>query len=416
MDEQMNAASTAEESGMGRFRRHMGRQLLAYRDELQLLGFVLVALIVFLLPLMVYTVPAGHVAVHWKRFGGGTDLTTGVYPEGTRFIPPWDLLIIYDARLQAMDKQVEVLSSDGLQMTLDVAWRFRLLPDAADEVHKYVGENYRESLIAPTVSARTRDVVATYKPAQVYTEHRVQIQDEILESVRYDLQHRFQEEGKRHDDWFTVEDVLIKRITLPAGVQEAIVRKNAAFHEMEEFSFRIAREEKESERKRIEALGIRNFQEIVSNGMSEAYLRWRGIEATLELARSPNAKVVIIGSGKTGLPLILNPDAVRTDGLEGAAAPARSRPKVGADGTSASTPLAKEEGSASSMGAEANAGESGEKARIHPRASTDASKPEARPAREQGKAESLAVKEKDGWLTNVARWLGLVKTPESGRP
>jgi regulator of protease activity HflC (stomatin/prohibitin superfamily) len=412
MDEPMNAATAVEESGLSNFRRHMGRQFSAYRDELQVLGFVLVALIVFLLPLIVHTVPAGHVAVHWKRFGGGTDLTD-MYPEGTRFILPWDLLLAYDTRLQIMEKQVEVLSSDGLQMTMDVACRFRLLPEAAAEVHKYVGVGYLENLIAHTVSARARDVVAVYKPDEIYTEKRLAIQEEILESVRYDLHNRFKIEGKRQGAWFTVEDVLIKNIALPAGVQEAIVRKNSAFHEMEEFSFRIEREQKESERKRIEAIGIRNFQEIVSNGMSEAYLRWRGIEATLELARSPNAKVVVIGSGKSGLPLILNADAVKTEGLvEGVAAPAapaRLRQKVGAGETADQLPLAKDESPANSKGSKAKTGTGGEEKRMPPRAATDAAKPEAHPATEQGKVEAAATKEKDGWWANMTRWLGLAQ-------
>jgi regulator of protease activity HflC (stomatin/prohibitin superfamily) len=117
-----------------------------------------------------------------------------------------------------------------------------------------------------------------------------------------------------------MEDVLIKGLTVPPGVQEAIVRKNAMFHEMEEFSFRVQREQKEAERKRVEAVGIRNFQEIVSSGMSDAYLRWRGIEATLELAKSPNAKVVVVGNPTNGLPLILN-----TDSKDGGEAPSEPR-------------------------------------------------------------------------------------------
>lgn len=294
------------------------------------MGFVLILLILFLLPLMIYTVPPGHVGVHWKRFGGGTDLNR-VYTEGTRFIMPWDLLFIYDARLQMVSKPGDALSVDGLQMTFDVAMRFRLLPAAAGEVHKHLGQNYLETLIAPTVAARARDVIAMYDTTQIYTTKRLIIQEEILESVRYDLKTRFNFPDKMHDSWFVIEDILIKNIILPAGVQDAIVRKIATYQEMEEFSIRIEREQKESERKRIEAIGIRNFQEIVSNGMTEEYLRWRGIEATLELARSPNAKVVIIGSGEHGLPVILNAtdSPIRIDERPGGA----TTPSAGAKAT-----------------------------------------------------------------------------------
>ena len=124
-----------------------------------------------------------------------------------------------------------------------------------------------------------------------------------------------------------MEDVLIKAISLPPGVQAAIVRKNAAFHEVEEYVFRVQKEEKEAERKRVEAVGIRNFQEIVSNGMSDAYLRWRGIEATLDLAKSSNAKVVVIGNNKNGLPLILNMDSKEVSELQGANGNPTPKPK-----------------------------------------------------------------------------------------
>lgn len=152
---------------------------------------------------------------------------------------------------------------------------------------------------------RARDVIAIYRPEDIYTAHRLEIQEQIPESVRYDLKNRFNMKGYNGLDWVILEDVLVKRIVLPDGVKEAIVRKNMARHEVEQYALIVEKELKETERKRVEALGIRNFQEIVSSGMSESYLRWRGIEATLELARSNNAKVVVVGNNKTGgLPII----------------------------------------------------------------------------------------------------------------
>jgi prohibitin 1 len=290
--------------------RRPGRLRLWLRDhrpEIIIVLLVAAIIFVFLLPRMLYSIPAGHVGVHWKRFGGGT-ATDYVFPEGIRFVLPWDRLYIYDARLQQVSREVKVLSSDGLQIAVDLAWRFHIVPGAAGKLHKYVGPDYQETLIAPTISARARDVMSIYDPSEIYTESRLTIQNEIGETVGFDLKKRFNPEGAGDLQWFVFEDILIKDITLPQGVQEAIVRKNAAFHEMEMYTFVIQREQKESERKRIEAVGIRNFQEIVSNGMNDAYLRWRGIEATLDLAKSPNAKVVVIGGGKNSLPLILNAD------------------------------------------------------------------------------------------------------------
>ena len=262
--------------------------------------------LILLLPFIYHAIPSGHVGVLWKRFEGGT-LIDEVSHEGSRLTFPWDTLYIYDSRVQMVERKVDVLSSDGLKIALVLVWRYRLVPGSAGLMHKFVGPNYPESLLAPMVSARTRDVIAVYQPEEVYTDRRLKIQSQILEAVLYDLKEKLNTGGKK-PDWLILEDVLIKDMILPPGVQDAIVRKNAMFHEMEEYTYRVQREQKEAERKRIEAVGIRNFQEIVSNGMSDSYLRWRGIEATVDLAKSQNAKVVVIGNAKNGLPLILNMD------------------------------------------------------------------------------------------------------------
>lgn len=297
-----------------------------YRHELVIFILISSVTFIFLLPFTYHTIPAGHVGVLWKRFGGGT-VTDEVYPEGFRLTFPWDLFYVYDARLKTVEKDVQVMTSDGLQITLTLAWRYHLKSQTAGDLHKFVGPNFADTMIAPTVGARTRDIVALYQPEELYTEKRLKIQDQILEAVQYDIKKSFEYHGQ-DVEWMVIEDVLIKSIVLPPGVQEAIVRKNAAFHDMEAHTFRIQKEQKEAERKRIEALGIRNFQEIVSNGMSDSYLRWRGIEATLDLAKSPNAKVVVIGNAKNGLPLILNMDGKEgVDIMSGASAPA---PKAGA--------------------------------------------------------------------------------------
>lgn len=303
------------------------RRLYAYRHELVIFIFIAAGAFVFLLPNIWYTIPPGHVGVLWKRFSGGT-ITDLVINEGTRLILPWDRLYIYDARLQQVQDEVTVLSSDGLQITLTLAWRYHLEPHTVASLHKFVGPNYGATLVGPTVAARTRDVVAVYRPEEVYTEDRLKIQNQILESVRFDLYNRFNPTGDKKYTWLMMEDVLIKGMTLPPGVQEAIVRKNAAFHQIEEYAFRVKKEEREAERKQIEAVGIRKFQEIVSNGMSDSYLRWRGIEATLELARSPNAKVVVIGNNKNGLPLILNMDSKELSDVPYAAAEPGPKPEA----------------------------------------------------------------------------------------
>jgi regulator of protease activity HflC (stomatin/prohibitin superfamily) len=212
---------------------------------------------------------------------------------------------VYDARLQKAEREFEVLTSDGLQLKVNLAWRFRVIPSVLPALHQHVGPEYQNVMITPSVGARARDVIAVYRPEDIYTDHRLEIQDQISESVRYELNNFFAPMSKDIRQWIVLEDVLVRRIELPHDVEESIIRKNIARHEVERYSLIVEKELRETERKRIEALGIRNFQEIVSQGMSDSYLRWRGIEATLELARSNNAKVVVVGNNGTGgLPLI----------------------------------------------------------------------------------------------------------------
>jgi regulator of protease activity HflC (stomatin/prohibitin superfamily) len=290
------------------------RRLRFFSSDLTIVCVILVVMLVFLLPSMIVTISAGHLGVLWKRFDGGT-VIDHVETEGTHLMLPWDDMYIYDARLQSVEREFEVLSSDGLKLMVTLAWRFRVIPEYLGELHKYAGPDYAESLLEQSVGARARDVIAIYRPEDIYTSHRLEIQNQISESVRYDIKNRFNTELRSGQNWILIEDVLVKRIVLPDGVEDAIVRKNVARHEVEQYALIVEKEQQESERKRVEALGIRNFQEIISGGMSDNYLRWRGIEATLELARSENAKVVVIGNDKTGgMPLIsINGDSAPHD-------------------------------------------------------------------------------------------------------
>jgi regulator of protease activity HflC (stomatin/prohibitin superfamily) len=306
------------------------RRLRFFSNDLMIAGVVLVVMLVFLLPSMIVTIPAGHLGVLWKRFGGGT-VIDHVETEGTHLMLPWDVMYVYDARLQSVEREFEVLSSDGLKLLVTLAWRFRVIPQHLGELHKYAGPDYAETLLGQSVGARARDVIAIYRPEDIYTSHRLEIQNQISESVRYDIKNRFNTELRSGQNWILIEDVLVKRIVLPDGVEDAIVRKNVARHEVEQYALIVEKEQQESERKRVEALGIRNFQEIISGGMSDAYLRWRGIEATLELARSENAKVVVIGNDKTGgMPLIsINGDSVPHEKKEAKEKPVASRADIG---------------------------------------------------------------------------------------
>jgi regulator of protease activity HflC (stomatin/prohibitin superfamily) len=176
--------------------------------------------------------------------------------------------------------------------------RFRPIISEIGTIHQTIGLNYKDVIVMPEVRSSARQVIGRYEPEELYSTKRDFIQDEIFSDVKARL-----ERMNIH-----LDAILIRGIELPPNIKEAIEKKLKQEQESQEYEFRIQKEEKEAQRKRIEAQGIKDFQDIVSEGISDKLLRWKGIEATLELAKSPNSKVVVIGQGKDGLPLILGGD------------------------------------------------------------------------------------------------------------
>jgi regulator of protease activity HflC (stomatin/prohibitin superfamily) len=294
-----------------RWRRFVERHLSS------LVIYLMVATLVgvVLYPHMVVTVPSGEVGVLWKRFGGGTVLDPRrLKNEGFNLILPWNEVFLYDLRLQSFTESYNAISSDGVSLTATVIVRFRLQRDAVPVLHQAIGPNYVRVLAQPGIGSLTREVIAQYTAEQVYSTARQEIQDKIRSLVEQRLSEKMMEhageEGEESyrvsmSDTFILYDILVTGIELPAAIVVAINRKTEQYYIAEEYKFRVEREKRESERKKIEAEGIRDFQQTVSQGISESYLRWRGIEATLQLSQSTNSKVVLIGSGKDGLPVIL---------------------------------------------------------------------------------------------------------------
>ena len=285
----------------------------------------LVAVVLF--PYAAVTVPSGHAGVLWKRFGGGTVLDPRqIRDEGLHLIWPWNELFLYDLRLQSITETYNAISSDGVSLTSTMNIRFRLQRAAAPVIHQALGPNYQQLLVRPGIGSLTREVMAQYTAEQVYSTARQEIQDKIRSLAQDRLSEKMMErEGDEPyrvslSDTVILYDTLVYGIELPVLVVNAINRKIEQYYISEEYKFRVERERRESERKKIEAEGIREFQQIVSQGISDSYLRWRGIEATLQLSQSTNSKVVIIGSAKDGLPLILgNMAASPAEGRTGAA-------------------------------------------------------------------------------------------------
>ena len=291
-----------------RWRRFVERHLPS--AVIYLMVATLVAIVLY--PHMVITVPSGDVGVLWKRFGGGTVLDPQrLKNEGFNLILPWNEVFLYDLRLQSFTEPYNAISSDGVSLTATINVRFRLQRNAVPVLHQAIGPNYVQVLAMPGIGSLTREVIAQYTAEQVYSTARQEIQDKIRSLAEDRLSEKMMEhEGEESyrvsmRDTVILYDILVAGIELPAAIVGAINRKTEQYYIAEEYKFRVEREKRESERKKIEAEGIRDFQQTVTQGISESYLRWRGIEATLQLSQSTNAKVVVIGSGKDGLPIIL---------------------------------------------------------------------------------------------------------------
>jgi regulator of protease activity HflC (stomatin/prohibitin superfamily) len=256
---------------------------------------------------VVVTVPADFVAVKYYRFAGGTD-TRESYGEGSHLKLPWDKTALYQVRLQQGNRNFDVLTRDGLMVTVNIACRFRLNVTAVGWLHRNIGPDYMETLIAPSLGSYSRLIISRNTTDELYSERRAAIQEEIKQTVAADLAQRTEQKDTPGRPTVLLDDVLILGIRFPAAVQAAIDRKMEQYQLREEYSYRIQREELESKRKEIEATGISRFQNIVGAGISENYLRWKSIDATLALAQSPNTKVVVVGNGRDNVPLFLNGD------------------------------------------------------------------------------------------------------------
>lgn len=279
------------------------------------LGLIAAFLVVVLWDLMVHTVPPGHAGVIWHRvslFGGAT--SRGPFQEGLHIILPWDKIYFYDMRLRHLKEHFEVLSNDGLTFGIDIDIRWKLVPEKLVVLNRTVGPDYVKTLIIQEIGSVTHDITAQFSAESLFTTARAEVQKAMYEKITEGAiwgGHRSNTSAATASDpedfdMISLVDILINKIYLPQRFTDAIDSKLEQAQVVQEYKYRVDREALESERKRVEAEGIRSFQEIVTPAISESYLRWRGIEATLKLAQSPNSKVVVIGNSATGLPLILD--------------------------------------------------------------------------------------------------------------
>ena len=259
---------------------------------LRLIGLGVAAfLIVILLFASVTRVGTGHVGV-LTLFGRVTNETLG---EGIHLINPMKTNNELSIQTQTLKESASVPSSEGLMMALDTSLIYHLSPDRAAEVFQKIGADYENIVVEPTLRSAIRESTASHTANALYTGEREMVAKQIFEQVNESLAKR----------GITVENVLLRDIQLPATLKASIEAKQQAEQEALAMNFRLQKETQEAQRKRIEAAGVRDFQQIVAQGITPSLLEWKGIEATETLAKSPNTKVVVVGNPKNGLPLIL---------------------------------------------------------------------------------------------------------------
>ncbi len=241
------------------------------------------------------TINSGEAGVLYKTFGGGVVTDEPALGEGFHFVAPWNKVIVYEVRQQELLEKMKVLSSNGLDILLEVTAWYQPQTDQLGFLHQKKGLNYLDRVIKPSIRSAARSVVGRYTPEQIYSSKRDAIQKEIYAETKKILDNQF----------IQLNDVLVRDVTLPPTIKTAIEKKLKQEQEFLEYEFTIQKAQKEAERQRIDAEGKAAANRILSQSLTDKILKEKGIQATLELAKSPNSKVIVVGSGEDGLPLIL---------------------------------------------------------------------------------------------------------------
>ncbi len=241
------------------------------------------------------TIDSGEAGVLFKTFGEGVVVDEPPMGEGFHLVAPWNKVYIYEVRQQELFEKMKVLSSNGLEIQIDAsAWYEPVYKDLGN-LHQSLGQNYLQRVIMPSIRSAARSVVGRYTPEQLYSSKRDAIQDEIFEETKKILDKQFVQ----------LNEVLVRDVTLPITIKEAIERKLKQEQESLEYEFRLVTAAKEAEKVIIDAKGKAESNRILSASLTDKILQDKGIEATVKLSESPNTKIIVIGSGDSGMPIIL---------------------------------------------------------------------------------------------------------------
>ncbi|WP_298485727.1 prohibitin family protein [uncultured Maribacter sp.] len=256
--------------------------------------FVLV-LLAILISKSAVTIGSGEAGVLYKTFGGGVVTDEPAMGEGFHIVAPWNKVYVYEVRQQEVFEKMQVLSSNGLEIKLDASAWFQPKMEFLGKLHQEKGADYVQRVLLPTIRSAARSVVGRYTPEQLYSSKRDAIQQEIYEETKKIVDGQY----------IQLNEILVRDVTLPPTIKEAIERKLKQEQESLEYEFRLVTAKKEAEKVTIEAQGKADANRILSASLTDKILQDKGIDATIKLSESPNAKVIVVGSGDSGLPLIL---------------------------------------------------------------------------------------------------------------
>ncbi len=279
--------------------------LIKRRSTLIILLFISLLALVFFFDRIVISILPGEAGVLYHRFSG-TETDT-IYPEGLYIISPLDKMYIYEVRKQVALHEFDVISNKGLTIHLSLAVRYRPEYELLGILHQRIGPDYLQRVILPQIESVMRKALGNYTAEQIYTNEAGLLTKAILTAL--------DEVGR---NYVQVEDIIIRSIQLPAELITAIEDKLKQEEFMKSYEFRIKTAEREGERSSIEAEAIKIYNQAINETLTSSVLRFKGIEATLKLASSANAKVVVVGSGKDGLPLILGGEETESTSLQAA--------------------------------------------------------------------------------------------------
>ncbi len=256
--------------------------------------FVLIALVI-LISRSAVTIGSGQAGVLYKTFGNGVVIDKPPLGEGFHIVAPWNKVYVYEVRQQELFEKMKVLSSNGLEIQIDASAWYKPVYDNLGKLHQDLGKDYLDRVIKPAIRSAARSVVGRYTPEQLYSSKRDIIQEEIFEETKKILDNQNVQ----------LNQVLVRDVTLPSTIKDAIERKLKQEQESLEYEFRLVTAKKEAEKVTIEAQGKADANKILSASLTDKVLKDKGIDATLKLSQSPNSKIVIVGGGEAGLPLIL---------------------------------------------------------------------------------------------------------------